>query len=57
MRRSDISILGYALPGLIHQKPSSGYDLRRTFAETAMGNYSSAPAASILPWSVSQAAG
>lgn len=45
MRTSDISILGYALLGLIHQKPSSGYDLRRMFAETAMGNYSSSPGA------------
>lgn len=40
-----IPILGYALLGLIHQKPSSGYDLRKIFAETAMGNYSSSPGA------------
>ena len=31
--------------GLIHLKPNSGYDLRKTFAETAMGNYSSSPGA------------
>ena len=48
MRTSDISTLGYALLGLIHQKPSSGYDLRRTFAESAMGNYSSSPGAIYL---------
>ena len=41
----QIPILGYALLGLIHQKPSSGYDLRKIFAETAMGNYSSSPGA------------
>jgi DNA-binding PadR family transcriptional regulator len=45
MKGPDISLLGYALLGLIHQKPSSGYDLRKTFAETAMGNYSSSPGA------------
>jgi DNA-binding PadR family transcriptional regulator len=43
MRPQEISVLGYALLGLIHHKPSSGYDLRKTFAETAMGNYSSSP--------------
>jgi DNA-binding PadR family transcriptional regulator len=45
MKPPDISVLGYALLGLIHLKPSSGYDLRKTFAETAMGNYSSSPGA------------
>lgn len=45
MKTPDISLLGYALLGLIHQKPSSGYDLRKTFAETAMGNYSNSPGA------------
>jgi DNA-binding PadR family transcriptional regulator len=45
MNTPDISVLGYALMGLIHHKPSSGYDLRKTFAETAMGNYSSSPGA------------
>ena len=47
MRTSDISTLD-ALLGLIHQKPSSGYDLCRTFAESAMGNYSSSPGAIYL---------
>ena len=45
MVAADTSILGYALLGLIRQKSSSGYDLRKTFAETAMGNYSSSPGA------------
>ena len=43
--RSTTSVLGYALLGLIQQRPSSGYDLRKTFAETAMGSYSSSPGA------------
>ena len=45
MNAKDTSVLGYALLGLIQLKPSSGYDLRKTFAETAMGNYSSSPGA------------
>jgi len=45
MKRADIAVLGYALLGLIDLKPSSGYDLRKIFAETAMGNYSSSPGA------------
>jgi DNA-binding PadR family transcriptional regulator len=45
MKVPPISVLGYALLGLIDLKPSSGYDLRKIFAETAMGNYSSSPGA------------
>ncbi len=45
MKIPDTSVLGYALLGLIQQRPSSGYDLRKIFAETAMGNYSSSPGA------------
>ena len=45
MNRSAIPVLGYALLGLIDLKPSSGYDLRKIFADTAMGNYSSSPGA------------
>jgi DNA-binding PadR family transcriptional regulator len=45
MKPTVIPLLGYALLGLIQQKPSSGYDLRKIFAETAMGNYSSSPGA------------
>ena len=37
--------LGYALLGLVHQAPMSGYDLRKVFAETALGSYSSSPGA------------
>lgn len=37
--------LDYALLGLLHQGPQSGYDLRKIFAETALGNYSSSPGA------------
>jgi|SRR5450755_4638130 DNA-binding PadR family transcriptional regulator len=40
-----ISVLGYALLGLIHQKPRSGYDLRKIFTETAMGSFSNSPGA------------
>lgn len=37
--------LEYALLGLLHQMPQSGYDLRKIFATTAMSNYSSSPGA------------
>ena len=37
--------LEYALLGLLHQQPQSGYDLRKVFATTAMGNYSGSPGA------------
>lgn len=40
-----ISTLGFALLGLIHQEPQSGYDLRKVFAATPMGHYSSSPGA------------
>jgi DNA-binding PadR family transcriptional regulator len=39
------SLLGFALLGLIHQKPMSGYDLRKIFAFTAMGSFSDSPGA------------
>src|SRR5271167_52149 len=45
MKREPTSVLGFALLGLVHQRPSSGYDLRKLFAETAMGSYSSSPGA------------
>ena len=51
MEALDISALGYALLGLIDLKPSSGFDLRKIFAETAMGNCSSSRARSTLLWS------
>ena len=37
--------LGFALLGLLHGDAMTGYDLRKVFAETAMGNYSSSPGA------------
>ena len=37
--------LGYALLGLIHMQPQTGYDLRKLFASTPMGHYSSSPGA------------
>jgi DNA-binding PadR family transcriptional regulator len=40
--------LEFALIGLIGQKPQSGYDLRKTFATTAMAHYSDSPG-SIYP--------
>lgn len=45
MKEAHITVLGYALLGLLHLKPQSGYDLRKTFAQTAMGTYSSSPGA------------
>jgi DNA-binding PadR family transcriptional regulator len=41
---SKIPSLGYALLGLL-QKPSSGYDLRKTFSSTSMKTYSDSPGA------------
>jgi DNA-binding PadR family transcriptional regulator len=45
MSRSEIALLGYALLGLLHQKPASGYDLRKIFTETPMAGYSDSPGA------------
>src|SRR3974377_2146876 len=45
MKTTALPLLGYALLGLLHQKERPGYDLRKVFAETAMGNYSSSPGA------------
>jgi DNA-binding PadR family transcriptional regulator len=42
---SDLTLLGYALLGLLHQKPASGYALRKTFATTPMGTFSDSPGA------------
>jgi DNA-binding PadR family transcriptional regulator len=43
-----VSTLEYALIGLLRQKAQSGYDLRKTFTETAMRHYSDSPG-SIYP--------
>lgn len=37
--------LEYALLGLLHQQPQSGYDLRKILEMTALGNYSGSPGA------------
>jgi DNA-binding PadR family transcriptional regulator len=42
------STLEFALMGLLRQKAQSGYDLRKTFTETAMRHYSDSPG-SIYP--------
>jgi DNA-binding PadR family transcriptional regulator len=43
--RARVSLLGYALLGLLHQRPRSGYALRRVFATTPMGTFSDSPGA------------
>ena len=40
-----ISTLGYALLGLLQQRPSSGYDLRKFFGSTPMRSFSDSPGA------------
>jgi DNA-binding PadR family transcriptional regulator len=40
-----VSLLGYALLGLLHQRPGSGYALRRAFATTPIGTFSDSPGA------------
>lgn len=44
----SITPLGFALLGLIREKPRSGYALRKVFETTPMGSYSSSPG-SIYP--------
>lgn len=39
------STLAYALLGLLHQAPQSGYDLRKTFVSTPMSHFSDSPGA------------
>ena len=45
MSQRNISLLGYALLGLVGEKARSGYDLRKLFAETALGSFSDSPGA------------
>jgi len=45
---ANSSMLEMALLGLLRPKPQSGYDLRKTFATTAMRHYSDSPG-SIYP--------
>jgi DNA-binding PadR family transcriptional regulator len=46
--QSDISLLGYALLGLLQQEDRSGYDLRKIFSTTPMTSFSDSPG-SIYP--------
>jgi len=42
---SELSTLSLAIIGLVSQKPCSGYDIRKVFATTPMGSFSSSPGA------------
>lgn len=44
-KKTDISTLSLAIMGLISQQPQTGYDIRKTFATTPMGHFSSSPGA------------
>jgi DNA-binding PadR family transcriptional regulator len=46
--KHKVPLLGYALLGLLYQKESSGYELRKFFASTPMGVFSDSPG-SIYP--------
>jgi DNA-binding PadR family transcriptional regulator len=48
MKDGDISLLGYALLGLLQSAPLSGYDLRKFFSATPMMSFSDSPG-SIYP--------
>jgi DNA-binding PadR family transcriptional regulator len=48
MQKSEVSVLGYALLGLLQQQDRSGYDLRKIFAATPMTTFSDSPG-SIYP--------
>ena len=39
------SLLGYALLGLLHHQPFSGYDLRKIFSSSPIGGFSDSPGA------------
>jgi DNA-binding PadR family transcriptional regulator len=40
-----VTSMDYAILGLIHQHPQSGYGIQKAFETTALGNYSSSPGA------------
>ncbi len=44
-QKHDLSTLSLAILGLISQRPLTGYDLRKIFATTPMGHFSSSPGA------------
>jgi len=43
MEQSEVSVLGYALLGLLQQQDRSGYDLRKIFSTTPMKSFSDSP--------------
>ena len=45
MKSEKIPLLGYALLGLLHQVPLSGYGVRKMFSSSPMGSYSDSPGA------------
>lgn len=45
MKPQEISLLGYAMLGILKQQPLSGYDLRKTFAATPLVAFSDSPGA------------
>ncbi len=44
-QNKDLSTLSLAILGLISQRPLTGYDVRKIFATTPMGHFSSSPGA------------
>ena len=42
---ADVSLLGFALLGLLWNRPESGYALRKSFASTPIGTFSDSPGA------------
>jgi DNA-binding PadR family transcriptional regulator len=44
-QKTGLSTLSLAILGLISQRPLTGYDLRKIFATTPMGHFSSSPGA------------
>lgn len=42
---TKVPLLGYALLGLLHGSPLSGYGVRKIFTETPMGSFSNSPGA------------
>jgi DNA-binding PadR family transcriptional regulator len=43
MKKNHPTLLDYAILGLVRWEGMTGYRIRKTFEETAMGNYSSSP--------------
>jgi DNA-binding PadR family transcriptional regulator len=45
MQYAAIPLLGYAVLGLLHEAPLSGYGVRKLFASSPMGSFSDSPGA------------